>query len=257
MIVDSRDDQGRPLAVALTNTKDGEIKLTGVSTLFGMDNSAEELVRAIVEGDARYIAQKETARLEDLLSRPQLPLPAGNQPPTHQQSRTVNVTIASDGGEINLAIPADYRERLKGVKFSTRRVVGKSARQYTPEQQAFFDRTGRAVDEQSLKEKVQSLWKDAGKKLAQGIFDQFALIKDLSKDAYALARLSKGAPGAVEALLHHGKLSLTDNVYDADTSGGFIERVGLPLQGELESHFLASPIVSVRTSRQHIIWACC
>ena len=47
-------------------------------------------------------------------------------------------------------------------------------------------------------------------KLAQGMADQFAPIKQLSQKAYALARLSKGSSGAFEAFLHHGKLKLTD-----------------------------------------------
>ena len=78
---------------------------------------------------------------------------------------------------------------------------------------------------------------DFGKKMATGIVDQFRGLKDLGPggmQAYMLSRLSKGASGAFDALLHHGKLRLRDNVYDADTSGGFVDRLGIPLNGELE-----------------------
>ena len=117
---------------------------------------------------------------------------------------------------------------------SKKRIVGDSKRQYTPEQKAMFQNVGRTVEVPTLKERLKELRKDMGKKLAQGIFDQFAPLKELSGKAYALARLSKGATGAFEAMLHHGKLSIKDNVYDGDQSGGFIERLGVPLHGELE-----------------------
>ena len=39
---------------------------------------------------------------------------------------------------------------------------------------------------------------------------------DIDGKAYALLRLSKGASGAFEALLHGGKLKLNDGVYDFD-----------------------------------------
>ena len=86
----------------------------------------------------------------------------------------------------------------------------------------------------TLKERYKEIRKDIGKKLAQGLADQFAPIKELSSQAYALARLSKGSAGAVEAFLNHGKLKIKDGAYDADQSGGFVQTVGAPLQGELE-----------------------
>jgi len=120
------------------------------------------------------------------------------------------------------------------IAFSRQRIVGDSKRAYTPEQKAMFQNVGRTVEVPTMKERIQSLRQDLGKKLAQGLADQFQPIKELSTKAYALARLSKGSAGAFEAFLHHGKLDVVDGVYDADQSGGFIERVGVPLHGELE-----------------------
>lgn len=117
---------------------------------------------------------------------------------------------------------------------SRQRIVGDSKRAYTTEQKAMFQNVGRTVEVPTIKERIQSLRQDLGKKLAQGVADQFQPIKELSTKAYALARLSKGSAGAFEAFLNHGKLAVVDGVYDADRSGGFIERVGVPLQGELE-----------------------
>ena len=117
---------------------------------------------------------------------------------------------------------------------SSQRIVGDSNRAYTPEQKKMFSAVGRTVDVPTMKERLLEMKKDWNKKLAQGMADQFAPLKDLSLKAYQLARLSKGAVGAFEALLKHGKLSLKDGAYDADMSGGFIDRVGVPLSGELE-----------------------
>jgi Large polyvalent protein associated domain 38/ADP-Ribosyltransferase in polyvalent proteins len=117
---------------------------------------------------------------------------------------------------------------------STQRIVGQSSRTYDADQKAFFENVGRTITVPTLKERYEAIRKDIGKKLAQGIADQFAPIKELSSKAYALARLSKGSAGAVEAFLNHGKLSIRDGAYDADQSGGFVQTVGAPLQGELE-----------------------
>ena len=118
------------------------------------------------------------------------------------------------------------------VTESKQRIVDDSGRQYTPEQKAAFAKIGRTVEEPTLKEKVQSLRQNIGKKITQGLVDQFLPIKDITKDGYLLARLSKGAPGALDAFLNHGKLSLKDGVYDADRTGGAIERVFAPLKNE-------------------------
>ena len=120
------------------------------------------------------------------------------------------------------------------LKKSKQRIAGDSKRAYTPEQRAMFQEVGRTVEVPTLKEKLKELRQDFAQKLAQGLADQFSPLNDLSSKAYQLARLSKGAVGAFEALLQHGKLSLVNGVYDSDMSGGFIDRVGVPLQGELE-----------------------
>lgn len=114
------------------------------------------------------------------------------------------------------------------------KITGDSGRDYTAEQQEAFKRVGREVEIPPLKERVKHLWADAGKKLAQGLVDQFSPVKDISQEAYRLLRLSKGASGAFEVFLKGGKLKLSDNVYDFDESqrGGVIDRLLIPLQAE-------------------------
>lgn len=114
------------------------------------------------------------------------------------------------------------------------KILGETSREYTAEQLRAMKNVGFQVEVPTLKERAQALWKDAGKKLAQGIADQFAPVKELDKNAYGLLRLAKGATGAFEAFLRGGKLKLTDGVYDFDEAnkGGVVDRLLLPLQGE-------------------------
>lgn len=141
-------------------------------------------------------------------------------------------------GDTYFAVQLDFDKTTSPeeseVALSTRRIVGDSGRTYTPQQISFFGNTGREIEVPTLADRLKSLRKDLGKRIAQGIADQFAPIKELTKDGYMLARLSKGAAGAIEAFLHHGKLTIRDGAYDADLSGGVIDRVFEPLHGEGE-----------------------
>jgi Large polyvalent protein associated domain 38/Large polyvalent protein-associated domain 5/ADP-Ribosyltransferase in polyvalent proteins/Large polyvalent protein-associated domain 1 len=119
------------------------------------------------------------------------------------------------------------------------KIVGETGRQYTQDQLAAMRHVGAAVQIPTLEERAKALWKDAGKKLAQGLVDQFAPVKELSGKAYSLLRLSKGASGAFETLLQGGKLKLSDGVYDFDESakGGVVETLLKPLGGEHHDFF--------------------
>jgi hypothetical protein len=125
------------------------------------------------------------------------------------------------------------------ISFSRPVIIGQTTRTYTPRQKLAMRNVGFEVDEPTAKERAQALWQDAGKKLAQGIVDQFAPVKDLDKKAYGLLRLAKGASGAFEAFLRGGQLKLTDNVYDFDDTkrGGVVDRLLIPLQGEHHDFF--------------------
>jgi len=120
------------------------------------------------------------------------------------------------------------------IYFSRSSIVGQTSRKHTPEQLKAMKNVGFDVTQPTLKERAKLLWKDAGKKMAQGIVDQFAPVKDLDKKAYGLMRLAKGASGAFEAFLQGGKLKLTDGVYDFDQAnkGGVVDKLLIPLQGE-------------------------
>ncbi len=128
----------------------------------------------------------------------------------------------------------DFSLEKRDITKSNERTTGDYGRQYTPQQLMMFKNTGRTTAKPTLIERLKEARKDIGKKMAQGLVDQFRPLRDLGGQAYTLARLSKGAAGAFEALLQHGKLSIKDGAYDADMSGGFIDAVGKPLGAELE-----------------------
>jgi hypothetical protein len=122
------------------------------------------------------------------------------------------------------------------ISFSRTNIIGNNERTRTPEQLRAFKNVGRTIEVPTLKERMAGLWQDAGKKLAQGLADQFAPIKELSTEAYALMRLSKGAGGAFETMLRGGQLKLENGVYNFDDAkrGGVIDRLLTPLQGEMD-----------------------
>lgn len=113
-------------------------------------------------------------------------------------------------------------------------ITGQTNRQYSAEQLAAMKSVGFQVETKSLAERAKTLWHDAGKKMAQGIADQFAPVKALDGAAYGLLRLSKGASGAFETFLKGGQLKISDGVYDFDdaSKGGVIDQLLTPLQGE-------------------------
>jgi len=146
-----------------------------------------------------------------------------------------DVVFAIDLDGQKLATPeTQLSARVEEAPSGKRDFVGRTGRTYTPEQLKAFSNVGFEVELPTLKERAQALWKDAGKKMAQGIVDQFMPIKELSKEAYGLLRLSKGWAGSFETLLKGGKLKLTDGVYDFDETqkGGVIDKLLIPMQGE-------------------------
>lgn len=120
---------------------------------------------------------------------------------------------------------------------SENKIVGDSGREYSDKQREFFKGVGRDIDQKTaIGKALDYLRNDFWKKMAVGVVDQFRGLRDLADNgqAYLLARLSKGTAGALDAFLHHGKLSIKDGVYDADQTGGFIDRLGVTLHGELD-----------------------
>jgi hypothetical protein len=98
-------------------------------------------------------------------------------------------------------------------------------------------KVGLWVPEKTIGERFTEMKQDLGKKLVQGIVDQFAPIKALDMKAYMQARLSKSADGGLEAMLNYGKLSLdADGAIKVDNTGGFIDTMK-QLGGEQDRFF--------------------
>ena len=110
----------------------------------------------------------------------------------------------------------------------------------TADQQAAVDRVfGKP---KTTAERVKEFTKDWKKNLIQGVFDQYAPIKELDSKGYVLARLAKGGDSTLEAMLLYGKVSVdNDGAYQVDYDGknmnGFAKAMG-KLDGE-HDRFLA------------------
>lgn len=144
--------------------------------------------------------------------------------------------VAFDPAQIKSAIGnnGDFDGSNPDIRYN---ITGDSGRSYDQAHLDFFKNVGRDTDTKGrIAKTLEYLKKDFAKKMAVGIVDQFRGLRDLNDggQAYLLARLSKGTAGAFETLLHHGKLSIKDGAYDGDQSGGFIEKLGVPLHGELD-----------------------
>lgn len=111
------------------------------------------------------------------------------------------------------------------------------AADYTPVQQAAAEKAFGAITKQTLAERAQAFRANMGTKLRQGLVDQFAPIKEVSQQAYMLARMSKGSDGAVEAALLYGKPFLRDGVTDVNMQDGGFANVLASLKGEHDRFF--------------------
>jgi hypothetical protein len=82
-----------------------------------------------------------------------------------------------------------------------------------------MQKIGAARPPEPFKATVARIKDRAGLKLAQGLVDQFAPLRDLDMTAYMQARLSKGTDGALEAVFLHGKPSLVDGALKVEKDG--------------------------------------
>jgi hypothetical protein len=132
---------------------------------------------------------------------------------------------------------ASSTERADERIFYSRSASSVAADDYSPAQQVAAERAFGTITKQTWAERAQSFRANLGTKLRQGLVDQFAPIKEVSQEAYMLARMSKGSDGAVEAALLYGKPFLRDGVTDVDMKDGGFAKVLASLKGEHDRFF--------------------
>lgn len=116
-------------------------------------------------------------------------------------------------------------------KFS-REVMPTWAANLTPAQKAALQKTGYIREEQTIGQRVREMMGTFSKSFKQGIFDQFAPIKELGYRQYMLARMAKGSDGGLEAMMMYGKLYLDDGALNVKMEDGGLIGVLQKLQGE-------------------------
>jgi hypothetical protein len=156
LYLDARDPSGKPLKVILKNTKTlgrDTVKITEVATMFGESDSASNVARALLDGTAKYLAEKEVARLQRSVelhpaaSQPTDPgkpgrkatlLPEAVQGLDPQGGRLHSereISVTSDKGVVKFTLPTDAPQRLRGEHFS-QQGPGARTEQASPEQVA-------------------------------------------------------------------------------------------------------------------------
>ncbi|HRY42273.1 MAG TPA: hypothetical protein P5153_17195 [Candidatus Krumholzibacteria bacterium] len=108
----------------------------------------------------------------------------------------------------------------------------------SPEYQAAAKKVSILKEQETFKQKMTRLFSNSSLKLAQGLVDQFAPVKELSERAYVLLRMTKSSDAGVEALLHYGKPKMTDaGGLDIDYEQGGLVKILQQLGGEQQRFF--------------------
>lgn len=120
-------------------------------------------------------------------------------------------------------VPVQYKGR-KGGDDDTRFSRAAWIDQQPADTQEALRKAGVYYVPPSLKDRITA-WKDEwAKRVRQGLVDQFDPIKEYDYKAYMLARMTRSADAALEAVMHYGTIKLdSDGAIDVDYErGGFL-----------------------------------
>lgn len=122
LILDARTAGGDPLFVVLTKGKLGEFKITGVSTLYGMDDSAVRLVQKAANGQVLFMKKNEIARLHELQATASIAVNQGgiSLAPSTESERSPASSGASQPAAITYSVLSDaaldrYKQNAAGA----------------------------------------------------------------------------------------------------------------------------------------------
>ena len=150
--------------------------------------------------------------------------------------------IAQMENPVSASVMKSALERQQGNEGPRASAGSEEAQQYsraassmgsmTPDQEQAWTKVAGIKTPPTLKERAESFKANLGLRIRQGVFDQFAPIKDVSQEAYMQARLSKGSDGTMEAAMLYGKPVLRNGVPDVDIKDGGFAKVLASLKGE-------------------------
>lgn len=90
----------------------------------------------------------------------------------------------------------------------------------------------------TIRERLESLKPDLWLRIVQGTFDRFRRVRDIDLKAYIMLRMSSATDGAVEGLLHYGRVFFDDGALNiVKGTKGLIE-IMRPLGGETDRFLL-------------------
>jgi hypothetical protein len=135
-------------------------------------------------------------------------------------------------------ITDEMREKVAGGMPLFSRGTPAWVESMSPEYQAAAKKVSILKEQETFKQKMTRLFSNSSLKLAQGLVDQFAPVKELSERAYVLLRMTKSSDAGVEALLHYGKPKMTDaGGLDIDYEQGGLVKILQQLGGEQQRFF--------------------
>lgn len=118
---------------------------------------------------------------------------------------------AQDADRVPSALRSSPADIARGLAASEKTITPDFVRDMTEDQQATMRKVGLIHTEKTLIGRIREILKDFGKKFIQGMFDQYAPIKELDQNAYMLARMSTASDGGLEAMMLFGTPYLDDN----------------------------------------------
>ncbi len=115
-------------------------------------------------------------------------------------------------------------------------------------QKDFYKKIGPKTIPERVTDRINQVTDRLGLKIKQGLVDHFAALKEIDKAArgenvveqdtanssWVLSRMSRAAGGALNALISHGRISMSDGVIDVDTSSDSLMDVLKKLGGSAE-----------------------
>jgi len=139
---------------------------------------------------------------------------------------SANEFITFEGSNLKSAIGNDggFHEFVDDVRYSSLRTNPKVLEHLSPDQIEALRHVGGIQEPMTWREKFDQLRTRAGERVVQGLFDQFAPLKNIDYRAYMQARMSRGSDGALEATLLYGKPFVRGDSLDVDVNDtGFLE----------------------------------
>lgn len=224
VVTELTDRTGKPIVVPIhVDVNQGRLVANEIASVYGRHDGVEQLQKWADKGLLRYYDQAKTANPSTTLRLS--PEDLGRLPHVVQAGKAANPNVRSDEDVV----------KQRGAMFSRAGWIDRES----PATQEALRKAGVWYAPPTLKDRIDVWKKDWAKRVRQGLVDQFDPIKEYDYKAYLLARMTRSADAALEAMLHYGTVKLdNDGAIDVNFEKGGFLKILQGLKGEHE-RFLA------------------